>query len=318
MNIESKKPVHMSFRGVRQLTDDEESGRGFVPRSRFLASLGMTILGNIFHHPSRARAAGIRATLCALALAACLQRPLAAQADTPPAKESAPAASRINPKAQGILDQAVRALGGEAFLNAKSIRTQGRVFSISEGSTSGFAQYESTVQYPGKRRFSYGKDKPVTLINDGERGWQLDRYGMVRQPPEQVRLWNLTYRYGYESLLRTVIREPGLLIQYSGTEFTGPVSTHVISITDSQQVQVRINLDQKTSLPARVSYRLFNSKTGEWEEFSEIYADFREFQGIKTPMQVTRFLDGERTGENFRKVVEYNVEIPANYFTPAG
>jgi hypothetical protein len=212
----------------------------------------------------------------------------------------------------------VRALGGETFLNAKSIRTEGRVFSITEGSTSGFAKYESTVQFPGKRRFSYGKDKPVTLINDGERGWQLDRYGMVRQQPDQVRLWNIAYRYGYESLLRSVIREPGLLIQYSGTEFTGPVSTHVISITDSKQVQVRINLDQKTSLPARVSYRLFNPKTGEWEEFAEIYADFRDFQGIKTPMQLTRFREGERIGENFRKVVEYNVEIPANYFTPAG
>jgi hypothetical protein len=253
--------------------------------------------------------------ICILLTAHCVLPSGVAQTDTPPAAK-APAANRIDPKAQGILDQAVRALGGETFLNAKSLRTQGRVFSITEGSTSGFAQYESTVQYPGKRRFSYGKDKPVTLINDGERGWQLDRYGMVRQQPEQVRLWNNAYRYGYESLLRAVIREPGLLIQYSGTEFTGPVSTHVISITDSQQVRVRINLDQKTFLPARVSYRIFNPKTSEWEEFGEIYADFREFQGIKTPMQLTRFLDGERSGENFRKIVEYNVEIPANYFTP--
>lgn len=246
--------------------------------------------------------------------------PLAsAQTDTPPAaKESAPAANRIDPKAQGFLDQAVRALGGEAFLNAKSIKTEGRIFSITEGSTSGFAHYESIVQFPGKRRFAYGKKKPVTLINDGERGWQLDNYGMVRQQPEQVRLWNAAYRYGYESLLRTVIREQGLLIQYSGTEFTGPVSTHVISITDSRQVQVKLYLDNKTFLPARVAYRLFNPKTSEWEDFGEIYADFKDFQGIKTPMQITRFLEGERSGETFRKTVEYNVEVPANYFTPGG
>jgi hypothetical protein len=242
-----------------------------------------------------------------------------AQTGAPPAaKESELPASRIDPKAQGLLDQGVRALGGDAFLNAKSIRTQGRIFTISEGSTSGFAQYESTVQYPGKRHFAYGKDKPVTLINDGERGWQLDRYGMVRQPPEQVRLWNLSSRYGYESLLRTVIREQGLLIQYSGTEFTGPVSTHVISITDAKQVQIRLYLDSKTSLPVRVTYRLFNPTTSDWEEYGEALAEFKEFQGIKTPTQITRFLNGERSGENYRKMVEYNVEIPANYFTPGG
>lgn len=256
--------------------------------------------------------------LCLILTAHCVLPSGVAQTEAPPAKESAPAASRIDPKAQGLLDQAVRALGGEAFLNARNVRTEGRIFSISEGSTAGFTKYESTVQFPGKRRFSYGKDKLVTLINDGERGWQLDRYGMVRQPPEQVRLWNNAYRYGYESLLRAVIREPGLLIQYSGTEFTGPVSTHVISITDSRQVQVKLYLENKTSLPARVAYRLFNPKTSEWEDFGEIYADFREFQGIKTPMQMTRFLEGKRSGENFRKTVEYNVEIPANYFTPGG
>lgn len=233
-------------------------------------------------------------------------------------KEAAPAENRIDLKAQEFLDQAVRALGGDAFLSSKNLRTEGRVFAINEESTSGFAKYESTIEYPGKRRFSYGKGTPVTLINDGVRGWQLDRYGLVRQPPEQVRLWNLKSRYGYESLLRTVIREQGLLIQYSGTEFIGPLSTHVISITDSSQAQIRIYLDAKRSLPAQVTYRLLNPKTRDWEEYGEGYADFKVFQGIMTPMQITSFLNGKRSGETFRKSAEYNVEIPANYFTPGG
>jgi hypothetical protein len=254
-----------------------------------------------------------------LAVAAWLPRPALGQDETaPPPKESAPPPSRLDPKAQALLEQAVRALGGDAFLNARNIRTTGRAFSISEESTAGLAQYESVVQFPGKRRVSYGKDKPVTLINDGERGWQLDRYGVVRQRPEQVRLWNLSYRYGYESLLRTVIHEPGLLIQLAGTEFIGPQPTNIISITDSRRVQIQLNLDSRTSLPARVTYRVFNSDENEWEAYSEIYADFREFQGIKTPMQITRFKNGERTGENFRKTVEYNVSVPESTFTPGG
>ena len=156
------------------------------------------------------------------------------------------------------------------------------------------------------------------MINDGERGWQLDRYGLIRQPAEQLRSWHLRARYGYDSLLRTVIREQGLLIQYSGTEFVGPVSAHIISITDSSQVQIKIDLDAKKFLPLRVTYRLLNPKTRDWEEYGEVYADFREIQGIMTPMQITSFLNGERKGETFRKSAEYNVDLPPNYFMPGG
>ncbi len=259
-------------------------------------------------------------TACSLVLAAFAFMPDAgAQTNEPAAsKESAPAPSRIDPKAQELLDQAVRALGGETFLSAKTLRTTGRLFIIREGSTAGLVPFESTVEFPNKRRFAYGKDKPVTLINDGQRGWQLDKYGMVRQPPEEVRLWNISARYGYENLLRAVIREPGLLVQDAGSEFEGPVATRVVSITDAQQTQIRIHLDAKKGLPVRVTFRLLHPESREWNEFSEVYADFREFQGIQSPRQITRFLNNDRTGETFRKTVEYNVEVPANYFTPGG
>ena len=110
-------------------------------------------------------------------------------AEPAPAQKPAPGASRIDPKAKDILDRAIRSLGGQAFLQAKSISTRGRTFAISEGIAAGFAPFRSIVVFPDKRHFSYGKDKPVTLINDGERGWQLDQYGTVRQSAEQVRRW---------------------------------------------------------------------------------------------------------------------------------
>ena len=140
----------------------------------------------------------------------------------------------------------------------------------------------------------------------------------IGKPAEQLRHWQLRSRYGYESLLRTVIHEQGLLIQDSGTEFVGPILTHIISITDSARVQAKIYLDAKRFLPLRVTYRLLNPKTRDWEEYGEVYSDYREIQGIMTPMQITGFLNSERKSETFRKSVEYNVDIPPNYFTPGG
>lgn len=231
---------------------------------------------------------------------------------------SATPPSRVDPEAQKLLDRAVEALGGEAFLNAKNMRTRGRTFAIAEGSTAAFARFESTVQFPDKRRFSYGKDKPVTLINDGERGWQLDRYGMIRQPDEQLRRWKLSARYSVENILRQVIHEPGLLVQASGSEFTDNLAAQVVDIIDAEQVRIKLYLHTVNARPIRVAYRLQNPKTREWEEYAAVYGDYKRIQGIETPMHVTRFLNGERYGETFRNAAEYNLEIPANYFSPAG
>ena len=263
---------------------------------------------------------------CRIALHVCLVGTLGyslalqaqTSATTTPVGKTLIPVSRIDPKAQDLLDQAVRALGGEAFLNAKNLRTAGRTFAISEGSTAGFAPFESTVQFPNKRRFMYGKDKPITLINDGERGWQIDKYGMVRQPPEQVRRWKIAARYGFENLLRQIIREPGLLIQDAGRDFTDNLTSRVLSITDAEQVRINIYLHTVSSLPIRVTYRVMNSESQEWEEFTEVYGDYKEFQGIQTPMHITRLLNGERYSEIFRKSAEYNVEVPSSYFTPGG
>ncbi len=226
--------------------------------------------------------------------------------------------SQIDPKAQKLLDQTIQSLGGPAFLQAKNVSTRGRTFSIREDVTSGFAPFQSTVQFPDKRRFSYGKSKPVTLVNDGEHGWQLDRYGTVRQPAEQLRRWQISARYGYENLLRQVIREPSLLIQDAGRDFTDNHAVRVVEITDSRQVHVRLYVHAASMLPVRVTYTLQNPETHEWDDFAEVYADYRTFQDIETPMHITRLLNGERFSEVFRTSAEYNVEVPPNYFNVGG
>ncbi len=247
--------------------------------------------------------------LCLLFAAFCLQPSAAGQNPSGPA-------SQIDPKAQELLDRAVQALGGEAFLRAKSLTTRGRIFAIAEGETAGFAPFESTVEYPEKRRFAYGKDKPVIVVNNGERGWQLDRYGMIRQPPEQIRRWRVANRYSLENLLRRLIHEPGLLIQDGGVDFVDNLPAHAVEITDARQVRVKSYLHKTTFLPVRITYRVRNPETHEWDEFADVYGDYRKFQEIQTPMHVTRFLNGERFSEVFRSAAEYNASYPSSFFEP--
>jgi hypothetical protein len=234
------------------------------------------------------------------------------------AQESEVKLERVNSQAQGVLDKAIQAMGGPAFLGAKNLTTRGRVFSISDGATSGFAKFESTVEYPDKRRFAYGEKNAVVLVNNGERGWQVDSYGVIRQEPGQVRRWIVANRYSLENLLRQVIHDPDLLIQDGGMDFVDNLPARVVEIVDARQVRVRLYVHKLNFRPIRITYRIQDPETREWEDFADVYSDYREVQGVQTPMHLTRFMNGERYGETFRNAAEYNRDFPPNYFRPTG
>ena len=224
--------------------------------------------------------------------------------------------SRIDPKAEQVIDRVIQALGGPAFLNMKRLTTRGRIYSIRDESTSGFAPFESAVEYPDKRRFSYGKKLPVILINNGDQEWELDQYGQTDQLPEQVRRWKISNRYSLENLFRLRIHEPGILIQPGGVDFVDNVATQALDMVDALATQLKLDLNRQTFLPVSITYRVRDPKTGDWTEFADVYSDYKSIQGIMTPMHIARFLDEERVSEIFRSSARYYEEYPPNYFQP--
>jgi len=233
-----------------------------------------------------------------------------------PADQGTSLPSRIDPKAQELLTKTTQALGGESFLKFKSLYTRGRAFVFSEGETAGMLPFESTAQFPDKRRFSYGKFPAVVLINDGDHGWEIDRFGIIRQPPVQIRRWTLANRYTLENLLREVLREPGILVQFGGVDFVDAAPAFVLDLVDARQVRVRIYLHQSSFLPLRIAYQVQDPDTHEWQKYEDSYGDYQKFQGIQTPMHVGHFLDDERITEIYRTEAVYDKPIPPGFFEP--
>ncbi|MCL5006058.1 MAG: outer membrane lipoprotein-sorting protein [Acidobacteria bacterium] len=232
------------------------------------------------------------------------------------AQQKAPPAlpSRITPQAQKLLNRTIQALGGAAFLHYKTVTTTGSVFAIAYGQAAGYAPFKSTFEPPDKRRFSYGKGKPVILINNGNQGWELDRLGRTHQNPDQMWGWKIANRYSLDNLLRYLITAPGVLILTHGVDFVDNQPVDVVDIIDAQNVHVRLYIHRSTYLPVRVTYRVRNPNTQDWEDYADDYSDYQMFQGINTPMHIARYLDGERIGELFRNSVRYNETIPSDYF----
>ena len=243
------------------------------------------------------------------------QNPAAAPSN-PAASTSTPPPSRIDPKAQQILDRVIQVLGGPAFLKVKRLTTKGRIFSIRDEATSAYAPFESYVEYPDKRRFSYGKSKPVILINNGDQAWELDQMGMTSQLEEQVRRWKVSTYYSLENLLRLRIHEPGVLVQMGGVDFLDNVATQSLNMVDAQATELKLDLNRQTLMPVSVTYRVHDPTTGDWNDFADVYSEYKNIDGVMTPMHIARFIDGDRVSEVFRSSAHYDDEYPATYFQP--
>lgn len=255
-----------------------------------------------------------QARIAALALSVLL---LLAQSSA--GQSNSPPPAHISPDGQTLLDKVIRALGGTAFLNFKTMNSRGRAFSISNGATQGFVLYQSATEFPAKRRLSYGlskKSKAVTIINNGDQGWELDRYGLIEQSPKEIRAWRLANRYSLENLLRTRVHQPGTLVQSGGEDFVDNLPVVVLDIFDAEQVEVKVDLNQATGLPIQVTYRVLNPDTHQWDDYADVYSDYQPAQGIQTPMHLVRYENGNRVAETFRIQVRYNDPYPAGYFEP--
>jgi hypothetical protein len=239
---------------------------------------------------------------------------------TPDASPASAPTSKVNLEAQVLLEQTIQALGGSAFLNFKTLTTSGRSFSITDEQSTGFVTFDSQVAYPDKRRFAYGlgKKKPIVLINNGDEAWEVDRMGLTHQTSEQARRWKITNAYSLENLLRLRAREPGTLIQDAGSDFIQNLATRVLDISLANRVDVKLYLNKANSLPVRITYRVQDPRTLDWDEYTDIYGDYQSFQGIQTPMHITRFFNDERVSETFRSTAKYDEVLPASLFQPHG
>ena len=258
-----------------------------------------------------------------LALPASPQHPATeAQAGAPSAPAAAPAPpSRIEPKAQQILDRTLQALGGSAFLSFKTLTTHGRAFTVYNGAAQGFVYFDSQVEYPDKRRVSYGlgkKNQPIVLINNGSTGWEIDRMGVVPQEPADLQRWKIGNRYSLENLFRLHLRSLGVLIQTAGVDFVDNLPVDVLEVIDAEQAEVKIDVNKQDALPLEITYRSWNSKTEDWDEYSDTYSDYQRFQGVATPMHITRSLNGRRVGETFRSSALYNDAYASGLFAAPG
>jgi hypothetical protein len=219
-------------------------------------------------------------------------------------------------KARQILDQAVEALGGNAYLNVHDITCTGRLGQFDHaGEVTGFGKFIDYSQPPFKERQENLPKKNIIQIYNGDKGWDLDRGGVSDAPKADVTDFKEEVQKDLDYILRQRSHEPGMVLRYAGPDVVDLKQAEWVEMVDSDNRTIRIAFADNTHLPIRKSVETRDPRMQRKTEEVEYYSNYHPIDGVQTPFQITRERNQIKIFQVFFDKCEYNTSVSDALFT---
>ena len=251
------------------------------------------------------------AACCALAVGALLAAPIFS---APAQQVLAPDASAA--KTKDLIQQAIRALGGPAYLGVRDSYCEGRFAQFaSQGELSGYERFFDFILLPDKNRTELSKKRNIILTYNGDAGWVLDKAGVEVAGADEVDDFKDGLFRSADYLFRFRLDEPGLTFRWIGSEIVDLKRADWVEVSDRQRRTIRIALDEKTRLPVRVVSTVRDRATRQRLEEVEYLSNYHAVQGVMTSFQVTRERNGRMVYQVFFDSCQFNTGLNESFFT---
>ncbi len=234
------------------------------------------------------------------------------------ARQTIPTEAANARQARAIVDQAIQALGGPAYLNIQDMRQEGRTYGFYHGVPNGEgALFWRFWKYPDKDRVEFTKQRDYIVIHNGELGLEKTYKGTRDEDPTELADFLRRRKYSLEFVLRQWINQPGTALFYDGATLAERKQVDQVTILNAGNEAVTLFFDSLTHLPVKKSYVIRDPVSREKDEEAEVYDNYRLEQGINTPHSVARSKNGELVTERFMRSVTYNTGLQDSLFTSA-
>jgi hypothetical protein len=230
-----------------------------------------------------------------------------AQSDSAPPAATIPVDQDNARRARAVLDQAIQALGGDAYMNIQDISQEGRTFSFYHGRPNSLGViFWRFYKYPDKDRLELTKQRDVVYVYNGDKGTEITYKGPHPIDPKDLTEYLRRRHFSLDVVLRKWLLEPGVALFYEGQTVAEekPVEQVTVMNAHNEGVTLYINIDDHLPVKKTYSWRDATDKQRNIED--EIYDNYRLVQGIMTPHTITRFLNGDMSGQRFLTSVSYN------------
>lgn len=231
-------------------------------------------------------------------------------ADQPPTAESVA-------KAESIVKKAVAALGGDQYLNVRTITARGFYTPFQDGISGVPSSFVDYLAYPNRERTEFKSGGVRTIqVNVGETGWIYDSAARTLKDMKapQVKSFQLAMRTSSEFLLRGWWRESKAQLNYVGRREAGLAKRNeTVSLTHADGLIVEYEFGARDGLPAKVIYK---SKDDNEEEVTEEdrFAQFIAVGGVLTPFIIDHYRAGIQMSRLNYENIQLNSSIPDALF----
>jgi len=219
-------------------------------------------------------------------------------------------------KAKEILQQAIQALGGPAYLNVHDATCTLRYSQFGHsGDVNGFAKLIDYAIPPYKDRTENLPKRNLIQVMNKDKGWVLDRGGVSEASEVDIAQFQDDVRKDIDNILRHRLKEPGMIFRYGGPDVVDLMEADWVELVDSEDRTVRIAIARSTHLPIRKVVVSRDSASRTKRDELEYYSNYHPISGIETPYQITRERNGMKAYQAFFENCEYNTNLSESLFT---
>ncbi len=225
-------------------------------------------------------------------------------------------------KAQQILQRAIQAVGGERYLNVKTLIGHGFFTDYKDGVSGIPLKFVDYIVYPDKERTEFtGGGQRLIQTNDRDKGWIFDAAArtLKDQNAGQLEDFRLAMRTSVENLLRGWWRMQGATLSYVGRREAGlGRRNETVKLTYADGFWIEYEFAAVDGLPAKVIYERKHKKpdSDETEELTEEDRLLKPvtIDGVVTPYVIDHFRNGIQTSRINYESVEFNKTIADSLF----
>jgi hypothetical protein len=240
------------------------------------------------------------------------------------ASVAATAAETARQRGKRVVNEALEALGGKAFLAMEDRVEIGRAYSFFHERLQGLSIAHIYTRYlapvPGKvsvrERQNFSKDQSVGVLFNEQGGWEITFQGARPLPKARLELYRDSTLRNIFYILRQRLNEPGMDFYSQGADRYENLPVEIVDITDAEGQTVTVYFSQLNKLPVRQVFRRRNPEYKDFDTEESFFAKYRDVGGgVKWPENIRRMRNGEKIYEIYSESVQINKDLKDDLFT---
>lgn len=227
-------------------------------------------------------------------------------------------------KARELIDEAVKSMGGEAYLAVDKVLSSGRYFWFIKGRKNFLRYQDWSVMAPVvKSRVQLGKGKQeyMEIVNlELNKGWRRESEKFIEFfTDEEISDFKRSVRHDLDYLLRERMSEEGMSLFYYGKDdISGSGQYEAVEFVDAMSDSITVYFSLSDSRPAKTEYYSLD-KNGVRQKKEQEFYNWHEVQGVTVPLRIDSYTDGELSSQRFIEEISFSeVFLETLFLRPEG